>query len=629
MEQVMSAKPEAPSSIAAPAGVQTSDVHELKPAPSELVALLASMPLFASLEARALQNLARAAVTSEPDAGQVIVHQGEPGGSLLVIESGDVELTLQRAGLEPVRLGMHGRGDFLGDMSLFDGTRRGASARAITRCRIHTIDGKALEQNATVPMMMRMLSVVAQRVRNSDATVLELSERVYRAAYNNVHAAVSVELDSIKTLYRRNEQLAADALARAQQHSQATLARADHAVSQVDARFEQGRAALIKYAKWVAGALAALGIGCIGAATWVMQMGREVQQTHANVQRAAGDIAEVQRRVHEADAAMQVVNAAMQVVKETMTDLRATREAAGLGQRIQSAPQLTRIAQNYEPAKRAVMARYLAPGSAAAGRFEPEVMLEAAMTYMTLASEGRADKQLVLQEAERDALSATLLGVLERLPPALGQRAGPEPTSFAFARQLREAWRWLQETQGANERETLRQRLLPIMRDTQRAATVRVNAALVFVRLGDGKPRGDPQANVTAIELLTDAMRGEPSWLSMASALALSELGERAGWDELRWRLRDPGTRYMAADTMAQAGGLALRGLASEIAPAEPPEALITQLETILTAQVAAASHCFEQRYARWLLGCLQGPCRQTATEGELGGACEDRPLAD
>lgn len=62
--------------------------------------------------------------------GEILMRQGDPGHSAWLIESGDVDVILERPGDKPVRLSHLSRGALVGEMALIDQGPRSATVRA-------------------------------------------------------------------------------------------------------------------------------------------------------------------------------------------------------------------------------------------------------------------------------------------------------------------------------------------------------------------------------------------------------------------------------------------------------------------------------------------------------------------
>jgi hypothetical protein len=97
----------------------------------ETAELVASTPLFSSLDSRALHMLAEITQEKVVPAGEYLFHENEKGASLFVIARGAVHVIVKRDDEERV-VNVLGGGDILGEMSLLTGAPRTASARAAT-----------------------------------------------------------------------------------------------------------------------------------------------------------------------------------------------------------------------------------------------------------------------------------------------------------------------------------------------------------------------------------------------------------------------------------------------------------------------------------------------------------------
>ena len=107
--------------------------------------------------------------------GQVIISQGEMGDCMYVIHSGQVEV-IQRDQEKEVRLALLSRGDFFGEMALFERTVRSATVRAIGTANVITVDKSTLLRRVEEDpsLAFRLLEQLCQRVRKLDAELLRL-----------------------------------------------------------------------------------------------------------------------------------------------------------------------------------------------------------------------------------------------------------------------------------------------------------------------------------------------------------------------------------------------------------------------------------------------------------------------
>jgi len=108
--------------------------HSRQPRP-EHVRLIKSNPLFGWLPPIALSRLASRVEEFELQAGAVLLRQGDPGEAAYLIETG--ELVADRDGREIGRLQA---GAVVGEIALLHNAPRMATVRALTDCRLLTID---------------------------------------------------------------------------------------------------------------------------------------------------------------------------------------------------------------------------------------------------------------------------------------------------------------------------------------------------------------------------------------------------------------------------------------------------------------------------------------------------------
>jgi len=89
--------------------------------------LLRHVPFFASLPELALERLARDAVQVAAQAGEIVVQEGEPGDRFYVVETGELDVTLNRRELSTLRIG-----DYFGEIALLRDVPRTATVHART-----------------------------------------------------------------------------------------------------------------------------------------------------------------------------------------------------------------------------------------------------------------------------------------------------------------------------------------------------------------------------------------------------------------------------------------------------------------------------------------------------------------
>jgi CRP/FNR family transcriptional regulator, cyclic AMP receptor protein len=140
-----------------------------------LAKLRQKIPLFAGFGASEFESLEKCLVRRRYPGGQALFHMGDEGGSLYIIERGRVKITIPSSSGEELILAILGAGDFLGDLSLFDGKPRSATVQALeetdTLC-LHREDLLALMRNR-FDVVEKILEVLARRIRDTDVLLAE------------------------------------------------------------------------------------------------------------------------------------------------------------------------------------------------------------------------------------------------------------------------------------------------------------------------------------------------------------------------------------------------------------------------------------------------------------------------
>ena len=107
--------------------------------------------------------------------GEAIVHQGEAGDCMYVIQTGQVEAILEREGKE-VRLAVLGERDVFGEMALFEREARSATVRALGDVRVLTVDKKTFLRRVheDPSLAFSILQKMSYRIRVLDAELVRL-----------------------------------------------------------------------------------------------------------------------------------------------------------------------------------------------------------------------------------------------------------------------------------------------------------------------------------------------------------------------------------------------------------------------------------------------------------------------
>lgn len=122
--------------------------------------------------------------------GEYIVHQGEAGDCMFVVQSGEVEV-IRRDGGREFCLAILGEGEFFGEMALVERDVRTASVRALGEAHVLTLDKASfLRQVHNDPSLaFRLLEKMSRRIRelndrliNMSSSLLDDVEKEYASA---------------------------------------------------------------------------------------------------------------------------------------------------------------------------------------------------------------------------------------------------------------------------------------------------------------------------------------------------------------------------------------------------------------------------------------------------------------
>jgi len=146
------------------------------PAPTDV---LHGVSLFALLDERELQALAERVEETREPTGTMLFDAGDPGDSLYVLLSGEVEVFCTNAVGERLVLELVSEGRFFGEISLFDGGARTASAVVTKDMHALVIDRHDIEQFlvANPTAAMDLLTAMGRRLRESSRLLRESASR--------------------------------------------------------------------------------------------------------------------------------------------------------------------------------------------------------------------------------------------------------------------------------------------------------------------------------------------------------------------------------------------------------------------------------------------------------------------
>jgi uncharacterized membrane protein len=144
--------------------------------------LLRSIPMFEGLRGEDLQSLAASLNEKKLAAGEMIFHQGDSGSEMYIVADGHINIHLPGEASRRVSLKDIARGEYFGELALFDDKPRSASALATTDAVLLTLSRDTLSSylEKRPRAAMAILRTISERLRETNAMLSE------RAAKNVV-----------------------------------------------------------------------------------------------------------------------------------------------------------------------------------------------------------------------------------------------------------------------------------------------------------------------------------------------------------------------------------------------------------------------------------------------------------
>ena len=151
--------------------------------------LLSKIALFESLTNEDLDTLTLHLDEVVYEEGDVIFRQGDEGSSLFIIEEGGVEIAYGE-GIGKVVLSSLFNGQYFGELSLFDGSPRSATATALKHSELIRLDRDDLVEfvNKNPAAALRIISEMGERLRQTNEL---MSRRVTRDVVSEAEEALT------------------------------------------------------------------------------------------------------------------------------------------------------------------------------------------------------------------------------------------------------------------------------------------------------------------------------------------------------------------------------------------------------------------------------------------------------
>jgi hypothetical protein len=137
-----------------------------------------STPLFGDFTHEELSAVIKELHLRSFEPGDIVVGEGEPGGSLFIISTGRVKAFVRTSEGGYAQVREMREGDFFGEISLLSGNARSATITAAEKCELLELDMPALEAiDSSYPNVREVLRDFANERLNSAAEAVARGER--------------------------------------------------------------------------------------------------------------------------------------------------------------------------------------------------------------------------------------------------------------------------------------------------------------------------------------------------------------------------------------------------------------------------------------------------------------------
>lgn len=156
------------------------------PTGEEIARLLARTEVFRDLEERELQEVAQVAVPRRWEHGEVIFREGDPGNTCYLLQSGAVLLTREHQDGRTVALAELRAGGMFGELAMFRGETRSATAEAIEATEAVALLAPDMQRliRGNPDIASKLLAALAERVSTT-------TERLLRQSFQTVAGRVA------------------------------------------------------------------------------------------------------------------------------------------------------------------------------------------------------------------------------------------------------------------------------------------------------------------------------------------------------------------------------------------------------------------------------------------------------
>ncbi len=158
--------------------------------------ILKKIPAFSKLSERQLRELKKISSVKSFPKGEIIFSEESPGQMLFFVISGRIKIYKSTPAGQTKILSYLNKGDLFGEMAIFGGRARSATAKVMESCRILLIRSSDFKKFAVrnVDVLLKIIATLSARLKKAD-------EEIKSLAYNSVLARCSFVLLDLADQY--------------------------------------------------------------------------------------------------------------------------------------------------------------------------------------------------------------------------------------------------------------------------------------------------------------------------------------------------------------------------------------------------------------------------------------------
>lgn len=143
----------------------------------ETARLLARTEVFSGLDERELAEVARVAVPRHWERGETIFREGDTGDTCYVLKDGAVILTRDGQGGRTIALAELRTGDMFGELAMFRGERRSATAEAVEPTTAVALLARDVQRliRSNPDIALELLAAIAERISKTNERLVQQS----------------------------------------------------------------------------------------------------------------------------------------------------------------------------------------------------------------------------------------------------------------------------------------------------------------------------------------------------------------------------------------------------------------------------------------------------------------------